>query len=59
MSITNVKYIINCEEKIIDVFYAQDGREHHLVCPINVKGDTLPKPTNKEEPIIREFKCHN
>jgi hypothetical protein len=53
-NITNVKYVRNLTTQEYHVYYTKDGVEHHLIAPLSVTEDFFPKPTNKDEEIIRE-----
>jgi len=53
-TITNVKYIRDFVKNEYHVYYSEDGVEHHLITPISCSEDFFPRPTNKDEQIIRE-----
>lgn len=53
-TITNVKYIRDFVKNEAHVYYSEDDVQHHLITPISCSEDFFPKPTNKEEQILRE-----
>lgn len=58
--ITEVSYVNDYENLVSHVYFKQDGVPHHLTIPmdLDIDEDYLPKPTNKDEEIIRK-ECRN